>query len=65
MRGLSARMVELAVGIAWRTLTFSEGLRYWKEQLDGLSVVELPTNRSRPHQTSSGIAARRSLCRCT
>ncbi|MEA2592235.1 MAG: hypothetical protein QOD62_2066, partial [Actinomycetota bacterium] len=52
------RTVEPAVGIAWRRLTFSEGLRYWKGQLDGVSALELPTDRSRPHQTSSGVAAR-------
>ncbi|MCU1450867.1 MAG: non-ribosomal peptide synthetase, partial [Acidimicrobiales bacterium] len=49
--------MEPPVGIEWRALRFSEGLSYWKDQLDGVSVLELPTNRSRRHGTSSRIAS--------
>ncbi|MEA2588879.1 MAG: hypothetical protein QOH66_1806, partial [Actinomycetota bacterium] len=49
--------MEPTVGIEWRALTFSEGLRYWKGQLDGVSVIEFPTDRSRPHVTGSRIAS--------
>src|SRR5260370_21193585 len=49
--------VEPAAGSEWCALRFREELRYWRGQLDGVSMLELPTDRSRPHVTTSRIAA--------
>src|SRR5215831_18000519 len=38
-------------------LSLGEQLRYWKVQLDGASVVDLPTYRPRPAEGSSTGAA--------
>ena len=38
-------------------MTFPEELRYWKRQLDGLSVLELPVGRSLPHGMESTTTA--------
>jgi amino acid adenylation domain-containing protein/non-ribosomal peptide synthase protein (TIGR01720 family) len=39
------------------TLSFTEQLRYWRRQLEGVLVPELPINQSRPTSVSSTITA--------
>ena len=42
--------------------TLDELVRYWREQLDGLPVLEFPTDRPRPSEvTFDGTATRRTL----